>query len=452
MSRPSRRRRLSRVAGAGRGVRRARLIGSAALIASLGLTAGQAHPAAAPATGIRLEPIARGGEPIGSLQIKKNSPFFVGGLNDQGQVIFAAESATGGQMLLQSSGGRLIPIVVPGAAAPGGQWSKSGHVRAPVSMNEGGSAVFAADVVIGGKPDVGTFRWEAPTGEVQPLALTGMAVIQNLTFALGGGQTPVINTAGDVAFVAKVRSAAGTTRDGVFFRGRDGSAQPLAAPEQELPDGSSLLHAWLPSLDDAGRVAMVARLRGIPLDSLCIWEQGTLNLVPPLGREAVGARHLAGFTGVWLNTANRNMLVSAHVHGLSGASNSLFLITGSKTIPVAVTGQPMPGGHRFQTVQPQNPRTLEVSLASGVSATNARGQHAILAQLEGGGTAAYLMDADGTLSLLLKSGMTTPLGKIHAVGLGSGRSQGIGLNNKGQVALTVQLTGVPNLLVLVTLQ
>jgi hypothetical protein len=410
------------------------------------------HAAVAPVATVRLEPIAKGGDAIGSLRIKPGSPFFVGGLNDQGQVIFVADSASGGQMLLESTGGKLSPIVIPGAEAPGGQWSKSARVRAPVSMNAHGGTVFSADVSVGGKPDLGTFRWEPPAGPVQPLALAGMAVVQNLTFTLGGGQTPVINNFGDVVFVAKVRGSAGADRDGVFFRGRDGSVQPLATPEQEMPDGRTLLHAWLPSLDDAGRVAMVARLRGAPLDSLYLWEQDSLSLVPPLTRDVLQGRHMAGIAGVWLNSKNRNVLMAAHLHTLSGASNALYLLTDRGTIPVAVAGQPMPGGHRFQSVQPQDPRALDMSLASGVSAANAKGQHAILVQLEGGGTAAYLMEADGSLSLLLKSGMMTSLGKLLAVGMGSGLSQGIGLNNEGQVALTIQITGIPNMLVLLTPQ
>jgi hypothetical protein len=219
-----------------------------------------------------------------------------------------------------------------------------------------------------------------------------------------------------------------------------------------LPGGGRVFYAWLPSLDDAGRVAMVVQPRGTYLSSLYLWEQGSLSLIPPPSREAVGPRHLAAYTGVWLNNRNRNVLVAVYVHSLGGTSNSLFLLAGDKTIPIAASGQPMPGGHRFQTVQPQDPRSINISLATGVSAANAAGQHAFLALLEGGGTAAYLMDADGTVSLLLKSGMTTEMGKILAVGTGSGRSQGISLNNKGQVALTIQIAGVPNLLVLLTPQ
>jgi hypothetical protein len=58
------------------------------------------------------------------------------------------------------------------------------------------------------------------------------------------------------------------------------------------------------------------------------------------------------------------------------------------------------------------------------------------------------MDVDGKLSLILKSGMVTQLGKIVSVGQGAGGSQGIGLNSQGQVVLPVQIAGAADTVVL----
>jgi hypothetical protein len=404
----------------------------------------------APPAGVHLVPVARGGDQIGDLRIKADSSLFVGSLNNQDQISFVAESAAGGQLFLQADAGRLTPIVVPGGTAPDGLWSKKVVIRSPVSMDQSGDAVFSADVNTGDRLDLGTFRWDHQTGQVRPLALDGMAAVQNLTFALGGGQTPVMNNQGEVALVAAVKNTQGQAQDGVFFLGRDSQIQPLVLPDQDLPDGSQVVSAWLPSLNDAGTVAMVVRPRSATVESLYRWEEGTLRRLPSLSREATRGRHLAGYTGIWINNRNRNVLLSAQIHGLSGTSNSLFLLTEDKEIPVAVPGQVMPGGGRFLTVQPQDPLKYGPSLATGVSAANAAGQHAFLALLEGYTTAAYLMAPDGTLALLLKSGMVTELGKITSVGLGAGRSQGIALNDRGQVALAVRVAGVPDTLALLT--
>ena len=79
-----------------------------------------------------------------------------------------------------------------------------------------------------------------------------------------------------------------------------------------------------------------------------------------------------------------------------------------------------------------------------------------MATLEGGDTAAYLMEADGQLSLVLKSGTSTSLGQITRVGSasntgrGAADSIGLGLNSKGQVALTVRTADKRVTLILLT--
>ena len=49
------------------------------------------------------------------------------------------------------------------------------------------------------------------------------------------------------------------------------------------------------------------------------------------------------------------------------------------------------------------------------------------------------MNADGTVSLLLESSAATGPGSITRVGAAS--TFGVGLNNRGQVALAVQIAG-----------
>jgi len=369
------------------------LIATAVLVLLL-TAASPSEMASVPFAGAGIQQIARAGDTVGGTRIKPDAGFFVGGLNDQGRITFAANSVPNGQLLLQYSGEVLSPLVVPGGDAPGGKWSKNTQIRSPVCQNEQGSIVFAADLLTGGKSAVGTFQWDAPSGPVRLLALDGMVAAQSLTFAVGGSQTAVLNNAGDVALVGKVRNMAGQPRDGVFFLGRDGRLQPVVVPDQELPDGGQVLSAWLPSLNDAGPVALDVQIRNVPADRLYLWEQGLLTALPPLTKEVTRGLHFTGFTGVWLNNKNRNVLMAGHFHTLAGAANALYLLADGKMLPVAAPGQEMPGGGRFLTLQPQDPADLDTSLASGVSAANEAGQHAVLALLQGGATAAYLMDAD----------------------------------------------------------
>lgn len=397
----------------------------------------------------QIQPIVRHGDQVGAVSVKSDAAFFVGGLNDKGQIALVTDNAAGGQALVQSTDGRLTPIVAAGGDAPGGKWSPKVGIRSPVSMNQLGSIVFAADVVSGGQSDVGTFRWDYAARRVTPVLLKGMPGAGNLALEQGGGQRPAINDRNEMALVAPVKNAAGKPQEGVFFMGQDDRLQPVAIPDQPLPGLKPLFHAGMPSVNDTGVVAFLAWPRDDYLDRPCLWEHGTLTPLLELTQKAF-ATHLAAFTGIWVNNKNRSVLLAALLHGLSGASISLFSWSDGKLTPVVVPGQSLPGGGRFQTVQPQNPNSIEVSLATGVSAPNQEGEFVFLATQENGATGAYRVDAEGNLSLVLKGGGTTSLGKIANVGQGNGRSQGVGFNNRGQVALTVKITGGAEMVALLT--
>src|SRR5262249_13529399 len=142
-----------------------------------------------------------------------------------------------------------------------------------------------------------------------------------------------------------------------------------------------------------------------------------------------GGGKIAGALGAWVNNKNRTLLLAV---GLQGSDDyGLYRFADGQRTPLLLPGQEMPGGGKYKTLASED----SVSFASEA------GEHAFLARLDDGPTAAYLLGADGKLSLILKSGATTDLGKIANVGQGAGDSWGIGLNSKGQVALTVKPEG-----------
>jgi hypothetical protein len=150
-----------------------------------------------------------------------------------------------------------------------------------------------------------------------------------------------------------------------------------------------------------------------------------------------------------VNDKNGNVLIAARLNDPNTGRASLFLLADGKLTSVAVPGQTMPDGGQFREV------TL---LRRGVSPANRLGQHAFIATLADGATAAYLMDANGTLSLILKSGTVTELGTVTRIGralapngLAAARGgTGIGVNSQGEVALPVQIDGGPDTIVLLT--
>jgi hypothetical protein len=395
-----------------------------AVVTLLGLLLFVCHVAQAQATH-KIQRVVKLGDPLGEIFVDRAGGFRIGALNDQGHLLLVADHEAGGQVLVQFAGGKLTPIVVREGDAPGGKWPKTVRVLMPVSINPSGNAVFAADVTIGGKTALGTFLWNDQTQQVSPVALAGMPAVNNQVFEQAGGIAPALSARGEVALVAQIKNAAGKAQDAVFFLGQDGKLLPIALPDQPLPGGRKVLAAFAPSINDAGAISFLARRQGDAAESAYLWDQGTITPVAEAGADAPGGGKLAAVLGVWVNNKDRGVLVLAR---LRNSGDVLYLLADGKLQPVAVPGQDMPGGGKLRTVQ-----------ELGVSAANGAGQHAFLAVLQDKATAAYLIDAGGRLSLILKQDATTELGKVANVGQGAGSSRGIALNTQGQVAVTLRL-------------
>jgi hypothetical protein len=240
---------------------------------------------------------------------------------------------------------------------------------------------------------------------------------------------------------------------GVFFQGADERLLPVALPQDLLPNGDRIVTAWYPSLNDSGVVAFIARPEMVSQAHPYWWENGQIAPLPverlPLPERTV----FVGMSGVWVNNRNRNTLLAPTLetliatqgaerpaqitHAAGNHYSALYLLADGAFVPVATSGQSMPGGGTFLTLQ-----------TDGVSPASETGEHAFLAWLEDGSTAAYRMAADGTVSLIVRSGTMTNLGRVAHVGEAAGRSWGVGLNQRGEVALSLRVEGGADRLVL----
>jgi hypothetical protein len=409
------------------------LLTQTALVASLGLFA----PSTARAQSTyKIQPILQPGDAVGGVVLpKSDGNFVIGTLNDSGQLVFSVTHADGSETLIQYADGKLTRIMAAGqdAPIPGGKWPRPVFLADPVSMNQLGNVVFAAGSATNDTALFDTFLWDYKAQKVLPVALKGMPAVNNLTFETGGDYTPGINNFGDIAFPAKAKNAAGKTVDGLFFLGRDGKLLPVVLPDQELPDGGKVDRAGVASLNDAGVVGFAAERQGRDGLSGYLWEKGAITPVAVVDTDAPGGGKIADVPNVRVNNKNRSVLVRARLHG--SAAYALYRFADGKLTPVVVPGQVMPDGGK-------------VVKSGAVSYANGAGEHAFLAMLEGGATAAYRIDADGKLSLILKSGTTTDLGMITHVG--GETSSGIGLNTQGQVAVVLTPAGGPDIVVLLS--
>ncbi len=252
---------------------RARRWGSSRLIALLGVTtvAGAlCHDAAAgvPVTSkYTLQAVLKRGDKVGNTSLIAQYGLEVDALNDNGQLLLETYQATE-PTLFQYAGGTFTPIFAPGVAAPtpNGHWPM-GQVSPPVGMNKNGNAAFAVWNSSSGIW-TGTFQWDSKAGKSTAVTLNGMPAASGLTFSQAGVPIPAINNRNEIAISAEVKDASGKVLgNGLFFRGQDGSIQPIALPGQAGSDGVSLDSAYYASLSDDGRIAFLARRYGQPRPS-----------------------------------------------------------------------------------------------------------------------------------------------------------------------------------------
>lgn len=404
------------------------------------------------------EQVIQAGVTVDGVLIPASYHLYVGGLGDTGQILFSAGGPNQDrpERLFQYAGGKFTAIVTPSLGPEAGwpgdvYWPADVTIARPLSMNGSGNAVFAAGHVFGTSP-WGTFMWNAAVGHTVAVALKDMPATRELRFVSPGGYAPAINSSNEIALIGLVKNAAGTPGWALFRLGRDGVMKPVARPHEELPDGVriSIDEFPLPSIDDSGRVAFLAHPDGSGRQNAYLWAHDAVSPILTVGAAAPDGSKITAISGVFLNSQNSSALVMAATAGSS--RYGLFRVQNDKTAAVALPGQPMPGGGKLQTVQYVPVSDFDIVPSVAVSAASARGEHVFLATLEDGTLAAYKIDQNGGLSLVLKGDFDAE--PIHIAAalppLTFVPGSRPGINSRGQIALSVQRAGSRATIVLMT--
>jgi hypothetical protein len=391
----------------------------------------------------KIQPIVKSGDAAAGVKI--SGALRVGTLNDKGQLVFAS----GNEALFIYSDGELTPLAAGGREVRGRMWLTNPGLSSMAPMNQHGSVAFTGLVAIEDQTSVGTFLWEAQAQKLTTLVLPGIPAVNNLTYlAWPFGTLPALNNQDEIAFGGAIADATGQPRVALFFRGQDGTVQPVALPDQELPGGGTMLqHGGLLSLTDAGVIAFRAQRPGDPSISFSAyqWENGMLTPLALVGDEAPGGGRITRVTALRLNNQDRSVLLALRV-STAPAHSGLYRLAGGQLTPVAVPGQTMPDGGRLVTILEEASTGLDRNAGGDVSRANEAGQFLFRARLADGSRVLYRLDPDGKLALLLKQGMVTELGEITSL-LGG---RGIGFNRQGQIAIPLQIAGGVETLFLLT--
>jgi hypothetical protein len=392
----------------------------------------------------RIQPIIKLGDKIGDLESKPaGGDLEIGMLNDHGQLVFVTENKAGGEMLIQYADGKFTPIAAAGLSGPNGPWPQGLFFFSATTMNQQGNVVFTTGVETETQPTTyGIYQWDAQGHKITPLVRKGMSAGSGLTFDEFFGIPSVINNTNEITFTAQLKNSTGPVQgSGVFFRGADGVIQTVVLPGQKLPDGGIVTDAGFAQLNDAGRVAFLATTKQTGTPGAYVWDGSTITPVAVVGTAVTDGTKIAGVGGVSINSKTGDVLVFAHTK--ANASDGLYLWSDGRLMPLLVTGQDMPGGGKIQ------------DLPAYTSYPNELGQRAFVARItEAGATrsAAYLLDTDSKISLILKSGTPTDLGTVTEVSVLADvpPSLGLALNAAGQVAVTVKIDNGSATLVLLT--
>jgi hypothetical protein len=351
--------------------------------------------------------------------------------------LIVAFDTNGKRLLLQSSPGReLAGIAAEDGDAPVGKWSFLALPPAfALDMNVQGSAMFGASIVSSSATISGIFLWDAVSQRVVPAVVQGRPIGGQLTLQSVSFGALATNNGTEIASAGTVFNAANQhTANVLIFLGRDGRLQTFPLSDERLPDGDTL-GPGLPTnlaLNDDGVISFLSSRQSDLAQGIYRWVKGTVMPTGVVeGGDAPGGGTFARIDRIWMDKRDGSILVAARVRDVNAATG-LYRFADGKLSALAAVGQAMPDG------------SIGAGLPKGypqVTASNDAGQFAFVTTLADGGTAAYLIDADGTLTLLIKSGAPTELGTVSKINSPGQFGSNIGLNDHGQVALPVQVNG-----------
>jgi hypothetical protein len=267
-------------------------------------------------------------------------------VNARGQVAFYASvlRAPEREGIFRVDAGRVAKVAAFGDAVPSGG-TLTGFAANPLpAMNAAGHVAFNAQIV-GGRATEGVFL--AGDEGLAEIALAGDEAPGVPLGVLVGFDTPALNDADELAFVASVRRGRDTLDVLYFWNGR--RLQRLVAEgELLLRIGGTMDKIGEPALNNAGVVAFPAAiLKGPTLGGIFVSGARTLELLVRAGDPAPGGAMLLRFSErVAIDDAD-SIAFGAYLSGDGGAREAVLRFGSEGLSELAVEGAPAPGGGRY---------------------------------------------------------------------------------------------------------
>lgn len=267
-------------------------------------------------------------------------------VNARGQVVFYATvlRAPGREGIFRVDAGRIDKVAAFGDAVPSGG-TLAGFAAEPLpAMNAAGHVAFNAQIA-GGRGTEGVFL--AGDEGLAEIALVGDEAPGVPSGVIVGFNTPALNDADELAFVASVRRGRDTLDVLYFWNGR--RLQRLVAEgELLLRIGGTMDKIGEPALNNAGVVAFPAAiLKGPTPGGIFVGGARTLRLLVRAGDQTPsGAMVLRFSERVAIDDAD-GIAFGAYLSGDSGAREAVLRFGSDGLSEVAVEGGSAPGGGRY---------------------------------------------------------------------------------------------------------
>jgi len=268
-------------------------------------------------------------------------------VNARGDVAFFAKlmRASAEEGLFLWHDGQASLIAAAGGPVPGGGTVAGFTERPTPSLNASGKVAFAATIE-GGRASDAILAWSG--GKLAIVAQSGARAPGVPGAAFFDFAPPALNDAGDTAFLATLRRGR-ETLDSIYLSAKGQLAKVVAAGDP-APGGGSFAALAAPVLA-AGTIAFAAVVEGGPTPGGVFTAEGTAL------RQVVGAGNAAPGGGVFARISEHVGIDDAgrvafgaflsQGGGQGARRGGVFLSADGAIAPVALLGDPAPGGGTF---------------------------------------------------------------------------------------------------------
>jgi len=387
-------------------------------------------------------------------------------LNNAGQIAFTAKLVQGSGGVTGSNdeaswsdvGGLLDVVARKGDPAPGAAAGTVFNYSIATAFNDAGQLLVTASII----SDLRDGFWIGHAGSLQLVAVEGNVAPGapfETTFSLLLG--PVMNSMGEVAFYAHL---SGTSGQG-FWTTSTGSLHKIMRTGDAAPGTSMVFNdvTGAPTINSAGHVAFKARLQGCCGELSGVWSDtsGVLSAVAVIGDQAPGMESGVKFDVLGVPTLNNSDEIAFHARlqpsgGINENNNTgVWSNSRGSLHPIALEGDQAPGttaGNVFASLG--NALNLNQPILNGA------GQVAFLAFLRTGSgdvtssnnRGIWAEDRSGILRLIVRTGDSLDVDSGPGVELrtvasiafsdASGNGDGLqsGFNDLGQLAFVANFT------------